>query len=548
MFAAILTIAPGLCARSPEAPPSPALTSGAQETSPSHALNLFDIGAPAFTSFSARDGVPESVIASVQTDRDGFVWLASTQGLARYDGVRWNATEPPAIDGSLGELMLAHDGTLWSAFRDRGIARYDGASWQFENRRGGFPSDHARRLVETVDARGTFELWAMTFDAGFFQREGTRWIAAPASAQLPSGVLSVARTHGLGGRERLWAGTFNEGLWYREDGGWQRFRQDGFDPAQVEHLLATTHDGHEELWIATFGSGLWRLGDGGLRSWSMASGELPTDELYAIAQSGMNDDDRAIWVASRAGLIRVHEDRTVVFDRRHGLPSNVVRGLSVWRSPSGVDVLWLATENGVARSVVGANQWLTASLMGARGSGVFGILVEPDGKGEERVWIAASADGLGLYQDRRWREFSQGDGFLPEVDARLVKRAPDDNGLPALWLGQRNGFLLRVREGPAFERIETPWEQHPGQAVMDVLGRKIDGTWERWFATRQSGVYRSRNGAWTTFRHEKAVGQWRTTRLLEQVDAAVGDQQPGTRPLRWRALDAAWIRRRVAGW
>ena len=508
MLAAILAIAPGFCAHS-------------QEAARSRPLDLFDIGAPALTAFSARDGVPESAISSIQTDRDGFVWLASAKGLARYDGVHWNA-DPPAVEGSLGALMLARDGTLWSAFRDLGVARYDGTAWHFENRNTGFPSDHARRLVETVDGRGKVELWAPTFDAGLLLRDGARWIPGPRSAQLPRGVLSVARTTRLGGHERLWVGTFNEGLWFREDGDWQRFREDGFDPAQVEHLVATSHAGREELWIATFGSGLWRLAEDGTRSWSMVTGELPTDELYEIAESGANSSDRAIWVASRAGLIRIHDDRAVVFDRRYGLPSNVVRSVNVWRSASGVDVLWLATENGVARSVVGANQWLTASLMGARGSGIFGILVEPDGKGEERVWIAASADGLGLYEDGHWREFSQSNRFLPEVDARLIKRAPDDNGQSALWLGQRNGFLLRVREGPSFELIATPWEQHPGQAVMDVIGRKVNGMWERWFATRQSGLYRSRGGVWTQFRPAGVVGQWRAVRLLEQIDAAGG--------------------------
>jgi diguanylate cyclase (GGDEF)-like protein len=482
-------------------------------------LDLFDLGAPSFTNFTTRDGVPESVIVSVGTAADGFVWLASAHGLARYDGQRWTTADPPATEGSDGSLLVDHDGTLWAAFRDRGIAEFDHGAWHFDDTARGEVPKRVRRLTETVDADGRRELWAATFDAGLLLRDNGRWVPAPHSEQLPSGaVLSVARTARLEGRPRLWAGTYNEGLWFREDGDWQRLRTAQFDLAQIEHLLVTEHAGREELWISAFGNGLWRLDESGLHSWSVALGNLPTDELYDIAQSRAPDGDRVVWVASRSGLIRIHDDHVQVFDRRHGLPSNVVRDVSTWRSADGVDVLWIATEAGVSRAVIGASRWQTASLMGSGSIGVFGALLEPDGSGAERLWVAASADGLGLYEHGQWRQFTQAGGFLPDSDVRMIRRAADDNGESVLWLGQRNGYLLRVHDGPRFEQIPTPWERHPGQAVMDMLARRFDGHAERWFATRQSGVYRWRDDTWTAFRPDTAVGQWRVTRLLEQHD------------------------------
>ena len=481
-------------------------------------INLFDLGAPTLTNFSARDGVHDSVIVSVQTDHDGFVWLASAQELARYDGRSWHTGAPLATTGSIGYLLTDHDGTLWSSFRDRGIARFDGAEWHFEQK--STDAAHVRRLAETVDGAGRYELWAPTFDRGLLRYDHDRWTPAPNNSQLPRGVLSVARTRTLGGNERLWAGTFNEGLWYREDGNWQRLRTHDFDPSQIEHLLVTVHAGREELWVTAFGNGLWRLDDSGWHSWNVAKGDLPTNELYDIAQSRLPNGGQAIWVASRSGLIRVHNDQAQYFDRRHGLPSNVIRGLSVWRSPDGIDVLWLATENGVSRTVIGANQWQTASLMGASSVGVFGLLIEPDDNGGERLWVAASADGLGLYEHGRWQRFSDADGVLPDSEVRMIKRMAGADGTSELWLGQRYGHLLRVRDGPRFEPVETPWERHPGQAVMDALARNYDGHYERWFATRQSGVYRWRDGAWTGYRPDAVAGQWRTVKLLDQTDDA----------------------------
>lgn len=494
-------------------------SAGTRDSAAPPSVDLFDVGAPSFTTFSERDGVPASVAVSVQTDADGYVWMASAHQLARYDGRRWSSSGAAALEGSSAELLVDHDGVLWAGFRDRGIAQYDGEKWQVENVASGFPTNHVRRLTETVDGEGHYELWAATADAGLVRRDGDRWTAAPGNEQLPAGVLCVARTHSLGG-ERLWAGTFNEGLWFREEGApWQRLHSDAFDPAQIEHLLTVDNGGHEELWIAAFGGGLWRLDAGGLRNWSVANGELPTNELYDIAQSRAPDGDHVIWVASRSGLIRIRNERAQTFDRRHGLPSNVVRNLSVWHSPDGVDVLWLATEGGIARAVLGASRWQTASLMGAQSIGVFGVLLEPDDNGGERLWVGATGDGLALYENGRWRSFTRANGSLPDSDVRMVKRARAVDGENALWIGQRGGYLLRVRDGPKFEVVATPWEKQGGQAVMDTLGRVVDGHGEQWVATRQSGLWRWRDGAWNAFRPADAVGQWRTVRLLEQVDS-----------------------------
>jgi diguanylate cyclase (GGDEF)-like protein len=507
IVAGLAAAALSLCAAAAEMPdPSP--------------IDLFDLGAPAFTNFSVRDGVPDSVTVSVQAARDGFVGLASAQGLARYDGRHWDAGDARSISGAVGYLMVDHDGTLWAAFHDRGVAQFDGHDWHFDDPGKAPASPHIRRLAETIDAQGRYELWAATFDAGLFLRDGDRWVPAPGNEQLPRGVLSVARTHTLGGHERLWAGTFNEGVWYREDGNWQRLRAPPFDPAQVEHLLVSERDGREALWISAFGNGVWRLDESGFHSWSVAQGNLPTDEVYDFARSRSPAGTDVVWLASRSGLVRFRGDHADVFDRRHGLPSNAVRGVSVWRSPDGVDVIWLATEAGVARAVIGASQWQTASLMGAQSIGVFGVLVEADGSGGERLWVASSGDGLGLYEHGHWRQFSQANGALPDSDVRMVRRAIDDDGQSTLWIGQRNGYLLRARDGPKFESIDVPWEHHPGQAVMDIIGRTVGGHIERWVATRQSGIYRWRDGAWTAFRADEAVGQWRITSLLEQVDAA----------------------------
>lgn len=493
----------------------------------SEPLSLLDLGAPSFINFSPRDGLPHAVTVSIRTDRDGFVWAASPVGVFRYDGRRWVASDDPAMAHAVDSLYVDHQGMLWAAFRSHGLARYDGTRWHVENAGTGLPSQQIRRFAETVDASGAVTLWALTWDQGLMFRRDGRWLADPGNASLPRGpILAMAQTRRLGGQLRQWVGTGSQGLWYRDAGNrdWQQWHLQSVDSAQVEYLLATDRGGREVLWISVFDVGLLRLSDDGLRWWTKESGELPTNILYDIALAPLPDDDYAIWISSRSGLIRVHDAQVQVFSRQHGLPSNVVRGLNAWRSPNGNNVIWLATESGVSRTVLGASSWSTASLMGANSIGVFGVLVEPDGEGGERLWVGASEDGVGLYAHGRWQYFTAANGALPAPSVSMIDTTMRSDGTRTRWVGLRGGELLRIRlrddMPPVFERQDTPWSKTTGEAVLDTLTRVFDGNQERWVATRQSGAWRWRDGRWKATRPAAATGLWRVTQLQEQIDAA----------------------------
>lgn len=501
------------------------------DTAPPRPLDLADLGAPGFANFYARDGLPYSVVVAVVTDRDGFVWAGTPAGIFRYDGRRWEQSPDPAMAHSIDTLYVDAQGTLWAGFRGAGLARYDGTRWHVENLATGLPSQQIRRFAEAVDGTARRTLYALTWDRGLLVRRGDRWQADPGNASLPHGaLLSMAQTRHFGGRPRQWIGTGSSGLWYRDAGqrDWRRWHLDDIDSAQVEFMLATERAGRDELWLSVFGIGLVRLSDQGERRWTRTGGELPVAEVYDIAATPLADGGNAIWVASRAGLLRLHDGRVQVFDRRHGLGSDAVRGLNAWRSPDGRNVLWLATEAGVSRTTPGASAWTTASLMGAHSIGVFGVLVEPDGRGGERLWVGASEDGLAVYEHGAWRHYAfdagnaRSDGLAgPNVEMLTATTGAD--GRRTLWIGSGNGELSRVLPvaggGYRFQRVPTPWAKSTGEGLRDTLVRSVDGHEEQWVATRQAGIWRWRDDRWTAFRAPEATGQWGAGRLLEQVDA-----------------------------
>jgi diguanylate cyclase (GGDEF)-like protein len=498
------------------------LASGAAQadTAPIRPLDLSDLGTPAFTVFSARDGVPDEAIVAIEVDARGFAWLGSASTLARFDGASWQTDAPSGSKSLVRDLYRDRSGTLWATFDARGIAHHDGHRWQLENLATGLPTEHLFRMGETVDEDGRNTLWAGTVDAGLLRRVDGVWQSDPGNAQLPAGpIIGLAQTRRLSGAPRQWLGIANGGVWFRHPGGdWQAFDEPGFEVAQVTDLMVTEVDGQESLWISTFGSGLWRFNADGLRSWSAARGELASDQIYSARAMQLDRGDQVIWLASRAGVMRLHGDSMQIYDRRHGLPSDAVRGLEVSRSPDGAEILWLATEGGVARAVVNASPWQTVSLMGAGGNGVFNVLLEPDGHGSERLWVAATRDGLGLLENGRWRYFTQANGHLPDTDVRMVNRVVDDKGVATLFIGTAGGALLRVDDALRFTPIDTPWKRSPGEAALQVLGRDTDHGRELWFATRRSGIYRLYRGEWQQFRAQGSSQPWAVIKLVEQTD------------------------------
>ena len=69
------------------------------------------------TVWTHKDGIPSAFIYSIAQTRDGYLWLATTDGLVRFDGVRFVHWRPKtghtALLGVVRSLCATRDGSLW---------------------------------------------------------------------------------------------------------------------------------------------------------------------------------------------------------------------------------------------------------------------------------------------------------------------------------------------------------------------------------------------------------------------------------------------------
>ncbi len=483
-------------------------------------LDVTGLGTPAFAVFSSKDGLSDEAWTTIGFDKRGFVWAGSSSGLARFDGYRWAASPFHAEQGLVRDMEWDDRGNLWAIFERGGLARYDGAGWSFVRPTGEFFS----RFSDIVGRDGKRTLW-VSRDRGFLRLEGDKWVEdAGSGAEASEAAVRIEQTETLFGEPRQWM-MATAGLWYRpivagaSPAPWRRFEAEGFDRISGTDVKRTVDKGREELWVLGYGQPLRRISNDGVWTWRASTGEQPTEGVYSAIATQTNEGERVLWVASRAGLLRIRGDVVTVFDRRHGLPSDAVRGLKLQRKKDGSSFLWLATEGGVVRMTLEDSPWRTVSLIGARINGVFGVLLEPDGRGGERLWVGSAQEGVALLERGQWRAFTRENGGFPHEGVRGMWRVIGPDETPWRLMAPGGDRLVRVRDDYSMRQIAVSWAVPGDNFTGALLSRRFEGARELWFAAR-TGIYRWREGKWLRFVAPRARDPWRVFGFAEQKDAA----------------------------
>jgi ligand-binding sensor domain-containing protein/signal transduction histidine kinase/CheY-like chemotaxis protein/HPt (histidine-containing phosphotransfer) domain-containing protein len=415
-------------------------------------------------SWQNEQGLPQNTVASIAQTPDGYLWLATQEGLVRFDGVRFqiflagNATG--LASNSIFRLVAAADGTLWIGTDGGGLGRLRDGKFTSLTQRDGLPQDH----VESLLADGEGGLWIGTARGLARLRRDGSLVAVPVAGLPGSPVSALCRDHA----GSLWIGTADAGV-YRLAGGRTEplTRREGLADDRV---LALHADRDGSLWIATY-QGLNRLRDGRLTVLTAHDG-LPSDVVNAL----LEDRDGNLWIGTRRGLSRLRDGRLVAT----GVPpvDDDVRALFEDREGS----LWMGTGNAgllrlenVAFGPVAPDSSLPARI-------TWSVFEDRD----ESLWIGT---GTGLYHlaGDATTVYTREDG-LPDDIVRCVLRDREGN----LWAGTHSG--LAILRGGRFMSVGS--EQGLPQAAALVLYEDRAG--RLWVGTSK-GLYRRDGGRFTAF-------------------------------------------------
>jgi len=405
---------------------------------------------------TTADGLPQGTVYATLQDSQGFVWLATEDGLVRYDGhelVRY-ARLPISRGGLSGNYIYqmvedAHR-DLWIAVKDGGVARWHRDTNSFTVIRHSdedpqsLASDAVRALV--LDARG--RLWIGTSDAGID-------ILEPATGRIEHLRHDANNPHTLVS-DRIQTLTFDRSgtLWAGTEQGLDRWQ-----PQQQ----AFTHIRHEK-------------GD---------PGSLSSNDVSRVIE----DRDGFVWVGTfDGGLNHLDRNGRVVESFRHNphdpdsLADDDVR--AVLEDPSGR--LWIGTADGLdlldrASGRFSHHRHDAGDAESLRDSFIMSLYTDATGL----MWIGTRASGVSRWNPRSWEL----GGYRPAwLRNRLVTAFADGPG-NKVWVGTLGGGLFLLDpDTDAAVSLDTLTGHSNSAGDSRVMSLLRDRRGNLWIGTMAAGL------------------------------------------------------------
>jgi diguanylate cyclase (GGDEF)-like protein len=510
-----------------------------------------------FDQLSLEQGLSQSTVADILQDRRGYVWLATEDGLNRFDGLSFTVYRHDPGDAASLPTSFIWDveedatGNLWVATTG-GLAMLDRATDRVVADRA-LAGRHIRALRFAAKDNA---LWVGTRDGGLFRLDvaGGTWTRFAHDAADP-GSLPDDRVYALyvDGKDRLWVGT-DGGLSLLEAGG-RRFShfgaQAGGRPGLSDaKVRAIAEDETGALWVGTSAGGLNRLDAASgrfehFRHDARNRSSLADDNVRAL----LHDAEGRLWVGTSAGLDLFDGVRGAFVHYRHdardggSLADDHVLALAQDRG----GVLWVGTRLG------GVHKWNPLSWQ-------FGHVApdpdDPSGLGSGHV-TSFSEDRAG----RLWvGTFDAGLYVMDRTTGQMTAyraRAADPRGLPSdrvmalrhdhrgdLWIGTQDAGLARYRARTGtFERYQRDPARTGSLSWNGVTALLEDRAGRLWLGTYGGGLERfdERTATFTHFRHDPAddrsLSGDRVSSLAEAPDGRlwVGTMEKGLNRLDLRS-------------
>ena len=467
--------------------------------------------------WQGEKGLPQNTVTGIAQTPDGYLWISTLDGVARFDGVRFRmfkAGDTPALgSGRIRFLFTGRQGELWLATQEGGVvqledgrftplalpappgirsaviqvARDDShAFWlSTEDGKVGRLADGHYSTISTnwkmadragyqVRADSRNRLWALS-SSGLYQLAGES-LAPALSGQAGEYVIHCASRSGgwwlsAGGEVRLW----RDGLW---------IARASVPGVTAERITCGIEDRGGHLWLGTTGQGLFRCETNGTPLRYTKRDGLTSDSVRTLFE----DSEGNLWVGTEdGGLNRLRLPLFTVYGVAQGLSSE--RITTVGEGSAGE--IWAGTDGYGLNRLQGETARLASEESSAAAWRVSAVLTDRQG----RLWAALRSGGV-----FRW----QGGAFAPVVGfatAGLPTRSLFEDSHGAVWIGQRNTRTLARVQGDTVSTIELP----PSMTLADVRVMAEDQAGNVWFGMDGTGLLRWKDGQFTRFTRENGL-------------------------------------------
>jgi ligand-binding sensor domain-containing protein/signal transduction histidine kinase len=412
----------------------------------------FISGALGHQVWTSENGLPQNSVHHILQTRDGYLWIATEGGVARFNGIQFtvfNQENDPAFTSN-DTCCLAEDrsGVLWIGTSD-GLLRYAEGTFRRYATNDGLPSPVVLSLVSTSDG-----LLLVLTSGGLARYDGRKFTSLTLSASAL----------GSGPGDQVWLATAT-GLFSYNHQLPRAVAVPGL-PMETIEGMGSLQDGSQ--WARTR-TALLMWNQGRLRTWRTGR-ELPGTRV----QSFLADSRGTLWVGTDQGLVALSSVRTAEKARLELQPAlGVTSVLSMFEDRE--HNLWIGTD---ATGLHVLRQQKFRTLPSLSGYPITAITQTADGT----VWLGSRGEGLFHYVDGQTRHLSTKDGLISDV---ILTVAADRDS--CLWIGTPDG--LNYLRGDKIESY-TSADGLPDDFIRSLF---VDHDGTLWVGTRR-GLAHRQNG------------------------------------------------------
>ena len=458
--------------------------------------------------WNTRDGLPHNGVNALTQTSDGYLWVATWEGFARFNGKEFKlytrGSKAGLPDSAVKSLTSTPHGELLVAGARGGISFRKNREWQ--------PQNNAATMVNHAIFDEKYNIWLALEGKGLVYRdvtnkhddtiianlrafkllidsEDTLWVATNKGLYsvknktlvtrfdenfgLPdTPIYSLLLTH----KNQLIVGT-EQGAFILNNGHFTSLHKD----LSHEAIKSILEDKNNDIWFGTQKNGIFRLSDHGIEKLDDSKG-LPNNRISSLYQ----DKEDSIWVGTTSGLFRLREAPFITLTSKQGLAGDYIRTVLAHSDGS----LWVGSSKGLNKLLENTLYSITPAPIDSKEIiSTQSILSLAQGK-DNQVLVGTYNSGVYKVVGNAMQPFINKEQGLPSNEVRSLLFDSKEN----VWIGTSSGLVKMAKDGQL-----THLNKQTGLPDNFIMALTENSNGKIWIGTG-IGVVSYQNGVIQTYR------------------------------------------------